>query len=102
MLTIWCNAEFPPDATQLLVDGTRGHRLVIDEERAANIAVGGPSASMAEADIAFGQPDPGQIMELQTLRWVHLTSAGYTRYDREDLREALRKRGAQLTNSSSV
>ncbi len=101
-LTIWCNAQFPDSVTTDLVEGTKAHRLVIEEERAANINVGGRSAALDGADVAFGQPDPGQIIELPNLRWVHLTSAGYTRYDRDDLRQALEKRGAMLTNSSSV
>lgn len=101
-LTIWCNAQFPDDVTADLIAGVGGHRLILDEERAANIASGGPSPTLAEADIAFGQPDANQIMALPSLLWTHLTSAGYTRYDRRDLREALSARGAQLTNSSSV
>ena len=34
--------------------------------------------------------------------WIHLHSAGYTRYDRDDIREALARREALMTNSSSV
>lgn len=102
MLTIWCNAQFPDDVTADLVVGVGENRLILDEERAANISSGGPSPALAEADVAFGQPDANQIMELPALRWTHLSSAGYTRYDRADLREALSSRGAQLTNSSSV
>lgn len=101
-LTIWCNAKFPDGATAELAEGVGPHRLLIEGDRAANISVGGPSPLMAQAGIAFGQPDPGQIMELPNLSWVHLTSAGYTRYDRDDLREAMKARGATLTNSSSV
>lgn len=101
-LTIWCNAQFPDEATAQLVAGTAGHRLILDDDRAANIAVGSPSSSLEEADIAFGQPDPSQVIELPNLRWTHLTSAGYTRYDRGEVRDALRARGAILTNSSSV
>ena len=101
-LTIWCNAEFPEAVTARLIEGTKGHRLLIDRERASNLGSGGPSAEMGEADVAFGQPNPDQVIQLQGLRWVHLTSAGYTRYDRDDLRAALLGRGARLTNSSSV
>ena len=36
---------------------------------------------MRTADIAFGQPDLGSIRESGRLRWIHLTSAGFTRYD---------------------
>jgi phosphoglycerate dehydrogenase-like enzyme len=101
-LVIWCNAEFPGEVMAGLVAATKNHRLLIDSERAANISAGGPSPLLAQANVAFGQPDATQIMELPDLRWVHLTSAGYTRYDRPELKAALQGRGAQLTNSSSV
>ena len=55
------------------------------------------------ADIALGQPDPDAILNgAPNLRWVHLTTAGYTRYDREDFRGAMRTRGIPLTTSSHV
>jgi len=34
-----------------------------------------------QADIAFGQPDANQVIAVDRLRWVQLTTAGYTRYD---------------------
>jgi phosphoglycerate dehydrogenase-like enzyme len=81
------------ESEELLRRETAGHRLVLSGE-----APGG----LAEADVAFGQPDPETIIASARLRWAHLTSAGYTRYDRDDLRDALRARGAALTNSSHV
>jgi phosphoglycerate dehydrogenase-like enzyme len=54
------------------------------------------------ADIAFGQPDASQCAQSSRLRWIEVTSAGYTRYDNEPFRETLRTRGAIFTNSSSV
>jgi phosphoglycerate dehydrogenase-like enzyme len=36
------------------------------------------------------------------VRWVHLSSAGYTRYDTAEFRSALQARPAIFTNSSSV
>ncbi|HVT11860.1 MAG TPA: D-2-hydroxyacid dehydrogenase [Fimbriimonadaceae bacterium] len=101
-LTIWCNAQFPEEAARQLIAGVGEHRLIIDENPTANISAGGLSPTLAEADVAFGQPDANQVIELPSLRWTHLTSAGYTRYDRDDLRSALTARGALLTNSSSV
>ena len=56
---------------------------------------------LALCDIAFGQPDPQIVIE-SNLRWVHLSSAGYTNYDNDAVRQALKRRGAILTNSSSV
>lgn len=82
--------------------------LLIKRQRhddSARIIIGKPSRpdpTLAEADIAFGQPNPEQLLELPRLKWVHVSSAGYTPYDRDDLRAAFRSRGAVLTNSSSV
>lgn len=100
-LTIWSNAELPDYAAQQLAMGIGKHHLLL-EQPAPNIAAGGPSAALEEADIAFGQPDANQICELPNLKWVHITSAGYTRYDTDSVREALQSRGAILTNSSTV
>lgn len=57
---------------------------------------------MKEADIAFGQPDPEFALQCPKLRWVHLTTAGYTRYDGAAFRQAFGGRGSVLTNSSQV
>lgn len=102
-LTIWCNAHFPERAMRLLREGLGPHRLLLPEVRnTLNLAAGAPDPTMEEADVAFGQPDPRQIVQLPRLRWVHLTTAGYTRYDTPEVRAALQQRGAILTNSSSV
>jgi phosphoglycerate dehydrogenase-like enzyme len=100
-LVIWSNAELTDDAATALEAGTAGHDLIVDTS-SSNLYSGGPSPLLETADIAFGQPDPEQIMSLPHLRWIHLTSAGYTRYNRQDLKDALTARGATLTNSSSV
>lgn len=103
ILTVWTNAQFPEEVTQRLIEGVTPHRLVrATELSASNLASGKGDPALGEADIAFGQPDAAQVMTLDKLRWVHLTSAGYTAFDREELRAALRGRGAQLTNSSAV
>ena len=102
-LTIWCNAKFPPAAVEELKRGLGRHRLVFSSTPpTGNLAGSAPDPELEKADVAFGQPDPGQVIALPRLRWVHLTSAGYTRYDRDDLRAALKARGAALTNSSTV
>src|SRR5262249_49303731 len=45
---------------------------------------------------------PEDLISSTTLKWTHLTTAGYTRYDNDAVRNALKSRGAILTNSSSV
>lgn len=102
-LTIWCNAKFNPAATERLAEGTRRHRLVVSREAAASVLTPGKAdPALAQADIAFGQPDAAQVMELPRLRWVEVTTAGYTRYDTPQFKEAFRAREAAFTNASSV
>jgi len=102
-LTIWCNGKFTEPATRLLQAGLTKHRLVIGASTSASVLTAGqPDPSLAEADIAFGQPDAGQSMECPRLRWLEVTTAGYTRYDREDFRENFRRRGAMFSNVSAV
>lgn len=102
-LTIWCNAKLTDSATRRLLEGTKGHRLVFSRRASASVLVGGASdPELAEADVAFGQPAVEDCVNFARLKWIELSSAGYTRFDREDLKEALRARGAAMTNSSGV
>lgn len=95
--------RFPAGAEDLLVKGTVGHRFGFASTAGrSNLAAGQPDGQLAEADVVFGQLDPLAIMNLPRLKWIHITTAGYEPYDREDLRQALRSRGAILTNSSTV
>src|SRR5688572_16804308 len=83
--------------------GVQPHRLVYSSQlSASNLAKAAPDPALREAAIAFGQPDPETALECPELRWVHLTTAGYTRYDTPQFRAGFAGRGAQLTNSSGV
>ena len=104
-LTIWSNHGFRPAALDLFKQGiaAAGHRLVHSPKSSASVLAAGVSdPTMNEADIAFGQPDLGDTLQLTRLRWVALSTAGYTRYDREDFRAAMRARGAPVTSASGV
>ena len=102
-LTIWTNAQFTADVAQALAARVAPHRLLTaTETNPLNLTASPLDPRLAEADIAFGQPDAQQIQSLPRLRWVHLTTAGYTAYDRADVHAALQARGARLTNSSGV
>ena len=103
MLTIWTNAQFDEAARAQLVEGVAPHRLHFSANlSASNLAKAAPDPALREADIAFGQPDPASALECPRLRWIHLTTAGYARYDTHEFRQGLGGRGAQLTNSSQV
>ncbi len=102
-LTIWTNALFPPAETRLLVAGLGRHRLVAAPSRSTSVlAAGEPDPQLAAADIAFGQPDAAQCLANPRLRWVEVTTAGYTRFDTPEFLEGFRARGSAFTNTSSV
>jgi phosphoglycerate dehydrogenase-like enzyme len=101
-LTIWCNPQLSDNARALLLEGAKPHRLVFSSVPTYNLDAGPPDPTLLDADVAFGQPDPQTVMRAERLRWVHITSAGYARYDTAEFRDALRARGAVFTNSSQV
>lgn len=92
-LNIFCNFTHDASAVELLSRETRTHNLILASDEAPN---------WSTIDVAFGQPDPQAVLTAPRLKWAHISSAGYTRYDSDLVRDALRQRGAQLTNSSHV
>lgn len=66
------------------------------------LAKGAPDPAMQEADVAFGQPDPEMLVTCPQLRWVQISSAGYTRYDTPATRALVAAGKLQMTNSSWV
>ncbi len=102
-LRIWCNYPLNEPAARLLREGTRGHDLALHEQtEQTDVVRDTPDAAPEDAEVLFGQPDPEGLLANANVRWVQLSSAGYTRYDRDDLRAAFRARGAVMTNSSHV
>ena len=104
-LTIWTNHGFRPEVLQEFRQriAADGHRLVISAKASPLVlAAGGPDPALAQADAAFGQPDVGQAMTCPRLKFIELSSAGYTRYAREDFRAAMKTRGVPVTNASQV
>ena len=102
-LTIWCNAKFNDAAARLLADGLRAHRLVMSATTSANVLTAGVAdPALGKADVALGQPDAAECLRWPKLRWVEVTTAGYTRYDTPEFREAFRARGAIFTSASGV
>ena len=102
-LTIWCNAKFAENANQRLIAGVHPHRLVFSKiENSSVLTAGQRDPQLTEADVAFGQPSVADCVGTPRLRWVELSSAGYTRYDTPEFKDTLRQRGAFLTNASGV
>ncbi len=102
-LTVWCNLQLPDRALEALQAGLGAHRLIRAHESAEfNQPLGRPDPHLPEADIAFGQPEAEQCVHSTRLRWLHLTSAGYTTFAAADVVAALSAKGVPVTTSSSV
>jgi len=102
-LKIWCNAKFSDALTSELTQALAPHQLIWSSSlHKSNLATSGPDPDARSADIIYGQPHPEDLIHSTSLKWIHLTTAGYTRFDNDAVRNALKARGAMLTNSSSV
>jgi phosphoglycerate dehydrogenase-like enzyme len=104
-VTIWTNHELLPAARELLVAELvkTGDRLIQSAGSSRSVLAQSKSdPTLAEADIAYGQPDPDDVVRNPRLKWVALSTAGYTRYDRDDFRAAMKQRATRVTNASAV
>jgi phosphoglycerate dehydrogenase-like enzyme len=101
--TIWSNMHFPAAVHEKLVRALSPHRLVQAQDKTANnLAGAGADPQLEQADVALGQPDPQQVMRLPRLKLVQLTTAGYTRYDNDAFREAVKRNGTIVANASTI
>lgn len=87
--------------TALLEQGVTPHELV-RVDRMPSSVLAASASSLDGIDIVFGQPDPERVLASGTVRWVQVTSAGYTRYDTAEFRAGASTRGLVVSNSSSV
>jgi phosphoglycerate dehydrogenase-like enzyme len=103
VLTIWSNMQFPAAVHERLVQSLAPHRLIQAADKTANnLAGAGADPQLELADIALGQPDPDQVMRLPRLKFVQLTTAGYTRYDNDAFRAAVKRNGTIVANASTI
>lgn len=102
-MNIWCNALLSEEAKTKLCEALGNHQIIFGDGTLAAWANSAESRTLPDdAEIAFGQPAPEQLMRSTNLQWAHLSSAGYTPYDRDDLRAAFKQQNKALTNSSNV
>jgi phosphoglycerate dehydrogenase-like enzyme len=100
---IWCNGDFGAEGMALLREGTRSHSLILSERLNSSVLDAGQrDPTFAGAQVAFGQPDIEDCLATSSLRWIEVSSAGFTRYDTEPFRQAMRSRGTAFTNASKV
>ena len=104
-LTVWTNYEFRPAAREVFLAGLAAAGCTLIQSARSTCSVltpGGPDPDLARADIAYGQPDPDDAMRQPRLKWIAVSTAGYTRYDRDDFRADMRARGTLVTSASQV
>lgn len=103
-LRIWCNLSLPPEMTRQFAKILDGHQLLMSTTPAAAVWASASTDDplLSTADVALGQPSPQQAISTPTLKWVQLSSAGYTAWDTPEIRKAVADRQLVVTNSSHV
>lgn len=105
-LHVYVNQRFTDEQANALLERTlaqSGHLLTWSASpTTSNLSAAAPEAAMMEAEVIFGQPDPSALVRSTKLKWAQLTTAGYERYDKPEIRSALADKGVILTNSSAV
>ena len=104
-LNLWTNYHFPPAARR---DFPRRHWPASSSDIGQFTEVESgrrmpPIRRWRRRMWCWGNRIPmARRLAARRVKWVHLTSAGYDRYDRPDLRAAFKSRRAALTTSSGV
>lgn len=100
---IFSDSPLSANAARILEDGVAPHEIIVPRKRLSSIlAKPEPDPAFPLADIAFGQPDLESISKSDRLKWIQISSAGFTRYDTPEFRALVAARGLVVTNSSSV
>ena len=101
--TIFSDPKLDADVLDALKKGVEPQRLILPAKVASSVlAQAEADPAFLEADIAFGQPLLDSIYASEKLRWIHLSTAGFTRYDTDAFRAFAKEKGLVVTNSSSV
>jgi phosphoglycerate dehydrogenase-like enzyme len=102
-MKIFSDATVSESALALLRQGVAPHELVRPQKLASSVLHQSEAdPALSEAEVAFGQPDVAGLAGARHLRWLHLSSAGFTRYDTSEFRAFTAERKLIVTNSSSV
>ena len=100
---IFSDSPLSEIAARILHEGAAPHEIIVPQKRLSSIlAKPEPDPAFPLADIAFGQPDLESIANSASLKWIQVSSAGFTRYDTPEFRAMAEARGLIVTNSSSV
>jgi phosphoglycerate dehydrogenase-like enzyme len=102
-MRIFSNLSADDEALRALKQGVAPHEVVFPAETPA-LVLSPPemNSGLGDAEVAFGQPDAEAVLHTPRLRWVEVSSAGYTQYDTPHFRKAAAERKLMVTNCSAV
>ncbi len=103
MSKLWIGHGFDQAEFDQILRHAQGMRIVRPAtQQVSNLVASARDPQLADCEIAYGQPHVDDVIESDSLRWVGLSSAGYTRFDRSDVRAMARLRGLRITSASGV
>ncbi|MCH6258461.1 D-2-hydroxyacid dehydrogenase [Puniceicoccaceae bacterium K14] len=101
-LKIYIDFELSPELLERLKEGASEHELIFPKKPASVLSLGALEPSFYEADVVFGQPISSEVEKAESLKWIHVSSSGITRYDTPEFRASMKKRGTFVSNSAHV
>ena len=102
-MKIFTDLNTTPELLEYLREGIAPHELLRPAQSGGSVLADVPTDPvMQEADIVLGQPRVDAVLASPKLKWLQVSTAGFTRYDTADFRTAMKERGIPVTNSSHV
>jgi len=102
-LRIFCDVRLNEAELRSLREKVAPHEVLTPSRLSHSVMAESESdTALLSADIAVGQPAPAAVLASPNLRWVQITTAGFTRYDTPEFRAGVAARQIVVSNSSDV
>jgi phosphoglycerate dehydrogenase-like enzyme len=102
-LKVFTDLQAAPELIAWLRESIAPHELLVPAPTGASVLSDVPTDPLIqEAEIVLGQPRTDAVLSSSKLKWLQVSTAGFTRYDTPDFRAAMQERGIPVTNSSRV
>ncbi len=102
-LRIFCDVRLTEAELSSFREKVSPHEVLIPSRLSHSVMAESESdTTLQSADIAVGQPAPAAVLASPNLRWLQITTAGFTRYDTPEFRAAAGEKKLVLSNSSDV
>lgn len=102
-MKVFTDLAASPAILDILRQGIAPHELLLPSTPSASVLADQPTDPlMQEAEVVLGQPRVDAVISSANLKWLQVSTAGYTRYDTQEFRDAVKAKGVVVTNSSRV